>query len=220
MRKEKIILVLLALLFTGALRAQVQQVKFNPTYSIQDIRAEYGRIFQSAGYNWSAPYMQVAFTRQFWGPLAYKLGGQLILGREDMDGFNYMFGVPVALAYRPGSRSFASSVSSAAGMSIFDAVWYGMVGRPENIGRSILLNFVMALFRRSEYFVGLTPGYYPGGHFVLTADAGLTLSIPIWRLGLNITPTYHYAIKPFTFEENDTPIRSLFSITGGITYLF
>ena len=222
MKKVNLLLTLLSLLLTGTLlHAQQplqQPVQFNVTNSLQDIKADYG-ILLSLDKNiedWRAQYITLTYTRQFWGPLAFRVGGQMVMDPEQT---GYMFGAPIALALRPGTRSFASALTSAAGMSVADAIWYGVIGSPGSIGSSIFLNFLSVLFRRSEYFVGVTPGLCHGTHFTLTADAGITLSIPIWRFGLTVSPTYHYAIKPFYLGEEE-PVRSMLSLTGGISFLF
>ncbi len=215
--KMKKTLLLAALLVAGFLSAHAQQVvRFNPEYSSRDIRIDAGLLLLMENEGWDATLVQAHYTQNFLGPLAYRAGIQAFqLSGES--GFN--IGVPLAIAYRPGVRSLGSSLVSAAEMSVFDAVWYGASGRADAIGTSILANFLTAIFRRSEYFAGFTPGIDHTGRFSLTADLGFVLSIPIRRVGINITPAYHHVLTG-NYDLADTRRRSLFSITAGISYLF
>ena len=131
----------------------------------------------------------------------------------------------------------------------------------ESFGRGIGV-FLLSIFRRAEVFAGVTPGYLFGDgsigrrlegysmdgtryesdegillnrRFMLTADAGFNLSIPIWRFSLDLSPAFHYLKSPTTSRIPTVhrparttapwaPFRCLvhwyFSISGGISWLF
>lgn len=159
-------------------------------------------------------------------------------------------------------ESLRSTAESSAAQVVWDGtVGYG----PDKMSRDVLVGFLAVLLRRAEGFVGLTPGYIFGNgsvtrrtemlwagdgplaksyqdagvqltrRFTLTADAGLTLSIPVWRFSLDITPSFHYLFtNNFTEYRQDIdplterpvgspslrPVRWHFSISGGLSWLF
>lgn len=222
---KKIVMVI-ALCGISLLSMAQQAVRFRSEYSTRDVRAEYG-IFAATGKD--APVNRAAtllYTANFWGPMAYKAGVQ-----AQFPGFDYQYhlGVPLALAYRPGIQSMESSLLTAAEMSIYDTVRNGYYGTTDRIGEDILTDFILAFFRRSEYYVGLTPGVYSGafsgfpedeyGQFTLTLDVGFVLSIPIWHFSLNVHPAYHYGLAGYPIQAG-VYRRSFFSLAGGIGWLF
>ena len=127
---------------------------------------------------------------------------------------------------------------------------------------SVVANFINIFLRRTEFFAGITPGYLLGdesyptdtygmttsagpiltktglqldNRFSLTADAGITLSIPLWRFSLDITPAIHYVFTNNVNENSQTfdiknnnptgplgvkPIHWLFTFSGGLSFLF
>lgn len=212
--------ILVCVLLPLAGQAQVKS-RFNPDFSTQDIRLEVGSLIAPNGGTGDAYLLKGFYTTQFWKQLACRLGGQLSVG--DLGGG---IGFPCGVAFRPGVVSWEQSLISAAEMAIFDSVRLGYRGAPEAIGHNVFMRFLLSLFRRSEYHVGLTPAVFldqdldmdvPSKvHFLLTADTGIVLSIPIWRLCLNVSPTYHFAL----INTGTDPARHLFSITGGVSYLF
>lgn len=218
--RNKLALTLL-LLLGGALAGRSQEmerVRFNPDYSFRDVRVGYGRLFMMEGGKWDASLVEGHYTAMFWQHLAYRVGAQF---SPDLPGYGSLIGLPAALVYRPGTMSMQESLIYAAERSIYDAAWSGIYwGSLDGVGGSVLLNFLTALFRRTEYFVGLTPAYLGGNRFLLTLDAGLVLTIPIGRIGLNVSPTYHRTLTRSFFDDQGNPCRNLFSITGGISYLF
>ena len=128
------------------------------------------------------------------------------------------FSVPLAITYRTGSRSRTAKLTSA----VYGAA-YGAVRTQDFDGGSAFkygfASFLMNLFDRLEFHVGLTPGYvagksreiYPSYHysglgywektwtekpssFSLSADAGFDISFRIWRFDLKLMPAFHYNI--------------------------
>lgn len=224
MRKAFFISLLLTAAFVARGQEPPVQFRFNPEFSTQDIRLEVGSLIAPNGGAGDAYLLRGFYTTQFWKQLAYRLGGQLSIG--DLGGG---IGFPCGIALRPGVVSWRQSLTTAAEMAVFDSVWLGYHGygyRAEDIGYNFFMRLLLSLFRRTEYHVGLTPAVFldqdwemnvPSRvHFLLTADAGIVLSIPIWRLCLNVSPTYHFAL----INTGTNPARHLFSITGGVSYLF
>lgn len=201
-------------------------VRFRPEFSSRDFRVEYGAYFPTGIKAPSNRIVTLSYTSNFWGPMAYKAGVQGMF-----PGFDYgmQVGLPLALAYRPGIRSLGNSLITAAEMSINDTILNGYYGTTDRIGSDILIDFIMALFRRSEYYVGLTPGLYSGtfngleadeyGQFSLTLDVGLVLSLPIWHFSLNVHPAFHYGLAGSPIQAGNLR-RTFFSIAGGIGWLF
>ena len=207
----------------------VPRARFNANNSVTDIRLDAGAYF-GTGIGRSlegAPLVSFTYQHFFFGRLAYRAGLQYA---HEAAGYGFLAAAPVGIAFRPGTISMGQSLTRAAEMSVYDVVRDGYYGRTDRMGSDILANLLLALFRRTEYFITLSPGmfggdfldsseYLPGNRFSLTADAGFVLCIPIWRIGINITPSYHYSITKNVFY-NDRPVRSFFSITGGLSYLF
>lgn len=223
---KRISAIIAVALLACVLPARAQQtVRFNPDYSVQDVRAEYG--IYGALDNSGVTYQMVqgTYTRRFWGPLAWRAGA--LAYWKGYDGF---YGVPVGLSIRSRTYSMGEALTDAVVYSTMDAIDYRYFGRNyDSLGGAIIWNFLVALFRRSEFTLGLTPGMYTGYKHVgfgLTADVGAVLAIPIWRLSLNLTPVLHYALVPnkYTLLEDPPstikPTRLFLSATVGVEYMF
>lgn len=204
-----------------------QKVKFNPYYSIQDINVEYGGIASFNGGAMDSNYMQITYSRLFWDHFAFRAGAMAI---NNPGGFQWLAGVPVGISYRPGTVSFKDALAYSLQETVFDTVWYGLSGQSDLIGHDLLANLLLLLFRRMDFFVGITPGVYLGersqdanvstyGRFSLFGDAGAVFSIPIWRLTLNLSPAFHYSFLN-NVELDGNPTRIMMSVSGGISYLF
>ena len=225
-----IFLTMLACFLAGAaaVHAQgLQKVKFNADYSLQDIRADYGIIATTRGNGMNARCTQITYSRRFWRHLAWKAG---VVSVPYPGGFEWLAGAPIAISYRTGTVSYEDAIGYALGSSISDVVYENIWGNPDNLWGDILFNIFMSLFRRSEFFIGVTPGLYLGertqselvqtyGRFAVTGDLGLVLSIPIWRFSLNITPAFHYSFT-HNYDYDNVPTRSLISVQAGIGFLF
>jgi len=188
---------------------------------VADIRVDYGRYASTGIDEYEVPFVQVSYSRLFWKRFAYKAGVQAAFGAPD---FGIHAGLPFGVAFKPWTDSVADRLMDATVFSISDVVADGYYGRTDKIVDDILLNFLSVLFRRSEYFVGVTPGVFfgsgaPENRFSCTVDAGFVLGIPLWRVSLNVTPTYHYSLTP-NLVQNDVPSRSFFSLTLGAGYMF
>ena len=83
--------------------------------------------------------------------------------------------------------------------------------------------------------IWMETGFQLNNRFSLAADAGVTCSIPIWRFSLDITSAAHYLFIDNASEnrqsidpKNNTPIGQptvkpihwLFSLSGGLSFLF
>ena len=107
MKKALIIILLLAAGFVARGQEQVK-FRFNPEYSMQDIRLEVGSLMTLDRGSEKAYFLRGYYTRQFWNQLAYRVGGQLSLG-DLGDGV----GFPCSLAIRPGVVSWKQSLATA-----------------------------------------------------------------------------------------------------------
>ena len=91
--------------------------------------------------------------------------------------------------------------------------------KKQRMRNDVVANVLNIFLRRTEFFAGVTPGYMPGlepdHRFSLAADAGMTLSIPLWRFSLDMTPAAHYLVT-----KNFGETRWLFSLSGGLSFLF
>ena len=242
MRKLSVIILLLLPMM---LCAQQRATQFNPDYAIGDFRVEYGRYASMSYDDYEAPFVRISYSRLFWRRFAYRAGVQAAMGIPQ---FDFYAGVPLSLAYKPWTESLGYRLLDAATFTVADVVADGIACRTENMLTDALANFVAALFRRSEYFIGVTPGMYfgagadnvdgttdpttsadpstpigpsvtTGTNFSCTADAGFVLGVPIWRMELNFTTAYHYSLTPNYYIAGE-PCRSFFSLTAGISYLF
>ena len=227
---RRFVSILAGLLCAGALCANAQEeekIKFNPEYSIQDIAVEYGRIASFNGGAMDSNYLQINYSRLFWRQFAFRAGAMAV---KDPGGFEWLAGVPLAVSYRPWTVSFEDAVAYTLQESLYDTVYDSLSGRSDEIGSDILFNLFWLLFRRFELIVGVTPALYLGnaspaanvntyGRFAIIGDAGIKLSIPIWRLSLDITPQAHYSFLKNT-ELDGEPTRLMLSASFGISYLF
>lgn len=172
---------------------------------------------------------------------------------ENMDINDYL-GIPLSVCWSSGKRTFKESlengVYNAAWGAFHDKLYYGT--NPD--AGSVLGSFFTGLFNRIEFFAGLTPGYifghsndqssvndkythytYLNNRFSLTADAGICLSIPIWRFQLSVIPSFHYFItdnyreinvKSVTHDGSTDVFTSdkakswQFAIQGGLSFSF
>jgi len=205
-----------------------QKKKFNSELALTDIRFDIGILGSTAkDGGMAASLLQFTYSRKFWNRVVWRAGAQFA---SDACGYENLVGVPIGIGYRTGTLTFEEAATYAATGAVVDVVWDGLSGHPEQIGEDILANLLLLLFRRCEFYVGLTPGYYLGPastdeavdplrRFSLTGDIGAVLSIPIWRFTVNLTPAYHYAFtKNYTY--NGKAERHLFSATLGLGYMF
>lgn len=224
MRSTVFVLSACILLLTGAMTSRAQErVRFNPDYALHDVRLEYGFLTSLSNGAPAPSYWQLTSSRLFWHRLAWQKGVRYV---PRANGYEQFIGFPLGLAFRTATASFQESMADAMDDIIYDGSWSLFWGDSS----FFLWEIIMAFVRRAEPYIGLTPGYYVGNpsrqsditplaRFSLTADAGMVMSIPIWRFSLNITPTFHYAfINNYRCEGKAT--RWLLSISGGIGFMF
>lgn len=253
------LLFLAAFLGMAALVSAQETTRFNPDRTWNTVRAEFGFLTPiDAEFTSGDALLSLSYTRRFAGHWGWRTGFQYA---PEFISIQDHVGVPVAIVFRSGTVGFKDSLRSAAMGSATDIVWGGLRGADSGeIAHDALSSFLFFLFRRFEGFAGVTPGYLIGNEsigrasyqtasektiydegvllnnrFTLTADAGLTLSIPIWRFSLDVTPAIHYlltnncseyrqAIDPLTDlpvgQPSVKPVRWQFSLTGGISFLF
>lgn len=226
---KKFFIILLASGLSLSAQAQVQQYSSSTPsvtedYFTKNLRFEAG-LYGGPNVDEFAWMLQMTRTYNFWGPLAVRSGLQVAGSGL---GYEAYAGVPLSLSYCPGSIPLRDRLIWAAEESIIDIIIDVISGNTDKIGEDVLANLIAVLFARTEFFVGVTPGYWLGqkadfnyGHprFSLTADAGMVLSIPLGRLSFDITPTYHYSIGK-NLVTDDGPQRHFFSVGLGLSWLF
>jgi hypothetical protein len=212
-------ILVLVLLLAASLPVLAQKQPFYPEDALREFQIEAGAS------KINAAFLQVNYTQLFYKRLAWRAGGQFVL---NPDGYEYMLGVPLAIMYRSETATTGQALDNALTVS-YDPDPYYYYER-DNLAGSILLSALAFLIRRIDVYAGITPGYYlgpadvapelrPYGRFFLSADAGLSLSIPIWRFTLSATPSLHYALLGVR-SPNEGYNHLYFSMSFGLGYLF
>ena len=212
-------ILVLVLLLAASLPVLAQKQPFYPEDALREFQIEAGAS------KINAAFLQVNYTQLFYKRLAWRAGGQFVL---NPDGYEYMLGVPLAIMYRSETATTGQALDNALTVS-YDPDPYYYYER-DNLAGSILLSALAFLIRRIDVYAGITPGYYlgpadvapelrPYGRFFLSADAGLSLSIPIWRFTLSATPLLHYALLGVR-SPNEGYNHLYFSMSFGLGYLF
>ena len=260
---KRTLLPLAAFLLAANLVAAQNKPVFNPDLAWNTLRAECGVLIpvNSSVADYSLQY-SLSFTKRIFGHWGWRAGATY--AHEYTSVRDYV-GAPMAAVYRFNTAGFDGRVRDAAVASADKVAWDGMMGYgSDKMARDVLSNFLFVLFRSTEAFVGVTPGYvfgngsidrettvyYAGSgtraetydvgiqlnrRFTLSADAGITFSIPIRHISLNFTPAFHYLLtNNFSEYRQDIdpgtsrpvgepalrPLRWQASLTGGISYLF
>ena len=200
---------------------------FNPDFSLQEFRLDIGILASTGDSGMNATMLQTTYSRMFWNRFVWRAGAQYA---SDACGFKSMVGLPIGIGYRTGTLTFEEAVGLAVGEAVSDVVMDGLTGREDKISDDLFADLLLILFRRIEFYVGLTPAYYAGPastadnvmtykRFALTGDVGAVFTVPLWRLTLNVTPAYHYNfIKNYSCDN--IVDRHLFSLTAGLGYRF
>lgn len=251
-----------ALLFLAVLPASAQRKeRFNPDLTWNTVRTAWGvRIPMGSDLAPDGEAFSLNYTRRFANHWGWRTGFEYL---PENTSVTNCIGLPVSIVFRTYTVGFKTGVQNALLNSAADVVWDGVMGYgPEQMRQDVVANFLFILFRRAEFFAGVTPGYIfgdgtiPGSvydvsdgtqmtsciqtiqlnrRFSLTADAGATLSIPLWRFSLDITPAFHYLvtnnfseyhqeIEPSTGAPVGSPtlkpLRWQFSLDFGLSFLF
>lgn len=222
MKKRHIPLILLTGFLFLTIPMKAQKPGFNPDLSWNTIRAEYGALIPLGPVPKSSTgVFSLSYTRRYSGHWGWRGGVQY--APFDAYAENYM-GLPLAVVFRSSTNSFDGRLQRAFDDSLEDASRNASVYRGDAYGKDrtekdIVANMLSVFLRRTEIFAGITPGYLWGeeSRFSLTADAGITLSIPLWRFSLDFTPAFHYL---FTDSIGEHPTPWLFSVSGGLSFLF
>ena len=218
---KKVILSLVSiLLISNTLAAQVKP-DFDPDYAWNTVRAEYGALIPVGSVpNQSFGLLSLSYTRRFSGRWGWRTGVKYASLEAPADQY---FGLPFSAVYRLFTSTYGGRGRKAWVDSMDSMSWNGGGDVPEyekqRMRNEVAANVLNIFLRRTEFFAGVTPGYLPGlepdNRFSLAADAGMTLSIPIWRFSLDITPAAHYLLTKNFGEQ-----RWLLSISGGLSFLF
>ena len=177
---------------------------------------------------------------------------------ENMDINDYL-GIPLSVSWSNGKRtSFKESIRQGANNAAYGAYHNKSYFGTNPDAGTILGSFFAGFFNRIEFFAGLTPGYifghreeshgfsyigqqeiehyvYIKNRFSLTADAGLDLSLNLWRFRLSVIPSFHYfitdnyrevSISRITHDGSTDTYTSdkahpwQFAIQGGLSFSF
>ncbi len=173
--------------------------------------------------------------------IGYRAGFYHIPSLYDIDN---SFGIPIAFSYRTKDRSTSERLTSAAYGSA-----YQMVSQPYSGPGDFLAAFLMNLFSRAEFSIGLTPGYVAGSgsgrHNVshaggsssywtekhtslsLSADAGAGFNFRIWRFDLKAAPAFRFMLTEnyvHCTDYGNSPEKKtqrwFFTMSGGLSYKF
>lgn len=218
-----LLLIFLAGLLLSALPIQAQENPgFNPDKAWNTLRAEYGAVIPmgTASKNSTGIY-SLSYTRRYSGHWGWRGGVQY--APLNTSAMNYA-GLPLAVVFRSSTASFDGRLQNAFDDSLEDAsrnasVYQGDAYGKERTEKDVVANMLSVFLRRTEIFAGMTPGcvWGEGNQFSLTADAGITLSIPLWRFSLDFTPAFHYS---FTHRVGEPATPWLFTVSGGVSFLF
>ena len=224
----------------------------DPDFTKNSIRAEYGALIPVGTVsNSGSGLMSLSYTRRFSGPWGWRTGVQY--APVDTDVHDYA-GLPLAVVFGP----FANSLDKTPRNNTGDYEPY-----PGRFKRETVTGILSLFLRRTEVFAGITPGYLfgdatgrsrgragitssagqtqwmetsiqLGNRFSLSADAGVTLSIPLGRISLDITPAAHCLLTDNFKENRQTvdmnnrpvgqpsvkPVRWQCTVSGGLSYYF
>ena len=190
--------------------------QWNPEYAGNTVRAEYGALIPMGTLsNRDYGMLSLSFSHRFSGHWGWKAG--LRYAPVNMEVKDYL-GVPFAVVY--------GNITNSPRRSMREDTW-DYQDRPDRLRNDVFSDFFSFLFQRSEVFAGITPGYLFGEiekRFSLSADAGVTLSIPIGRFSLDVTPAFHYLLtnnfRHPAGQPEAKPLRWQCSISGGLSYHF
>lgn len=226
--KRLMLLVAFAALAAGAAAQERPDGIFRAEYSTRDISAAVGINIpiKNGDEQKSFTYLSLGYTSNFWRNFAWKGGFQLSEASAYDGG---VAGLSLGLAWRPGIRSWEQSVAYGLETGISDAVFDGINGRTDRVKDDLISSVIGMLFRRTEFYLGVTPGYCLGQYsgpedgaqrFSLFGDVGVIFSFPIWHLCLNIPVAYHYNFLHNDYYSTGDPIYHYFSVGIGLGWLF
>ena len=233
------------------------------TVSAQDTRQYFQEIRFGAGIRrpvrqtsgWgSSEILSLSYAHYNQSGIGIRTGVEFMPENMDVDSY---FGVPVALSFRTRTYSVKESVMIGLESAAYGAVRDAYYGHEPSVS-SVLGDFLLGLFNKMDFYVGLTPGYIAGtndtrhrsysgdwitegkmevlNRFSLTADAGFSMSVRIWRFNLGFVPAVHYYLTKNYLEvsqtapvvsdtgvsstRTETPVRFQFSVLGALSFSF
>ena len=244
--------------------AQEIKPRFNPDHTFNTLRAEYGVLipFETTVADQST-FCSLTYTHRFSRHWGWRAGAQYAPEHTDVPDYVGvpLAAVYRSGTYSFRERTQHAVVHSMEDVAWDGITRQGS----DQMARDVAANFLFIVFRRFEGFAGVTPGYVFGDapgteanlygasdgerivssvyeegirlnrRFTLTADAGVTLSIPLWRFSLDVTQAFHYLITrnfsevrqefdPRTAQPVGSPsIQSVpwqFTLSLGLSYLF
>ena len=253
----------LFLFLIPSVRAQ-EKLDFDPDLAWNTLRAEYGAVIPVGTVsNKSFGHFSLSYTRRYSGRWGWRVGMQYASLETPVNNCIGLPFAAV-YRFRTNSfdgrlqKALDDSVDDLSWNGGGDVPEY----EKRRMRNAVVDNLLFVFLRRTELFAGITPGYLLGqeshstkvygttssagpiwtetgfqlnNRFFLSADAGATLSIPIWRFSLDITTAAHYMftknvcenrlyIDPKTNtpigQQTIKPIHWLFTLSGGLSFLF
>ena len=244
--------------------AAQEKPEFNADLAWNTLRAEYGVGIPSGTVsNKRFGLLSLSYTRRYSGRWGWRSGIQYASLEAPVDYYVGM-PLAAVYRFRTNSfdgrlqKALDDSVDDLSWNGGGDVPEY----EKRRMRNAVVDNLLFVFLRRTELFAGITPGYLLGqeshstkvygttssagpiwtetgfqlnNRFFLSADAGATLSIPIWRFSLDITTAAHYLftknvcenrlyIDPKTNtpigQQTIKPIHWLFTLSGGLSFLF
>ena len=250
-------------LISNTLVAQ-EKPEFNPDYAWNTLRAEYGAVTPAGTLsNTYSGLFSLSYTRRYSGRWGWRTGMQYAQLSVPVDHYvGLPLHAVYRFRTSPFDGRVKKAMDKSLDDLSWDYGGDPPDYEKQRMRSSVILNLFNIFLRRSEFFAGITPGYLLGAEshvtkvygmtmssrpllmetgfqlnnrFSLSADAGATLSIPLWRFSMDITPAIHYLFtknvtenrQTFDIQNNnptgppeDKQIRWLYSISGGLSFLF
>ena len=251
-------------LITFPAAAQVRP-GYDPDRTMNTIRAEYGALIPVGTIpNRSAGLFTLSYTRYYSGHWGWRGGIQYASLNAPADSYAGL-PLAVVYRFSTKSfdgrlqKAMDDSLDDLSWNGGGDVPEY----ERQRMRNAVVDNILNIFLRRTEFYAGITPGYLFGSQpdkmktysmadssgasgkvqagllldnrFTFAADAGITLSIPIRRFSLDITPAAHYLFTDNVSERRQVldskngapvgeptvkPIHWLFTLSGGLTFLF
>ena len=208
---------------------------------------------QTSGWG-SSEILSLSYAHYNLSGIGIRTGVEFMPQNMDVDSY---FGVPVALSFRTRAYGIKESLMIGLESAAYGAVRDAYYGHEPSVS-SVLGDFLLGLFNKMDFYVGLTPGYIAGtndtrhisysgdwvnerkvevqNRFSLTADAGFSMSVRIWRFNLGFVPAVHYYLTKNYLEvinsapvvsdtgvsssRTETPVRFQFSVQGAVSFSF
>ena len=241
-----------------------EKPEFDPDYAWNTIRAEHGALIPAGVLpNKSFGLFSMSYTRRYSGRWGWRTGVQYAQLNDPVDHYvGLPLAAVYRFHTSPYDGRLQKAIDKSLDDLSWNLGGDPPDYEKDRMRGSVVANMINIFLRRIEFFAGITPGYLLGeesnptsvsgmttsdgpiwmktgfllnNRFSLAADAGVTLSIPLWRFSLDITPAVHCLFtnnvsensQSFDFKNNNPigqpnvkPVRWLFSVSGGVSFMF